>query len=324
MPQPTGAPQARSPRDARPVLRFAPSPNGFLHRGHALSALLNDAAARRRGGRFLLRLEDLDTTRRREHFAAAIEEDLAWLGLGWETPVLRQSDRGVAYRQALDELERLGLLYPAFASRGEARAMIAAQADPGAWPRDPDGAPLYPGDERDWPEARRRAEIATGRPYALRLDMRRALAGAGDAAWREGASLLDDDPAERRGDPAAWGDVVLARRDVAASYHLAVTVDDAFHGVTHVVRGADLLPSTAVHRLLQTLLGLAEPVYFHHRLVRDETGTKLSKSRGSQSLRDHRAAGASAAELIAGLGLDRDLAPLSPASPSDPAPTATR
>jgi len=264
------------------VFRFAPSPNGFLHRGHAFSALLNDRMARAADGRLLLRIEDIDCTRAREKFEAAIYEDLGWLGLEWEHPVLRQSERFEAYREALAELEKLELLYPAFLSRAEIATRVKEAERLKAWPRDPDGAPLYPGPERGWSAAQRQAAVKGGRPYTLRLDVARAVGGTDDAS--------------------AWGDVVLARKDFPASYHLAVVVDDAFQNVTDVVRGKDLEPATAVHRLLQKLLGLPEPRYVHHRLILDETGAKLSKSRGSESIRARRAAGESPAELIACLG----------------------
>ncbi len=292
MPKPDGTPR---------VFRFAPTPNGYLHRGHAYSALLNFRAAAATAGRFLLRIEDFDLTRARAAFEAAIFADLAWLGLAWEEPVLRQRDRFAAYEAAIAELDRLGLLYPAFMSRGEIAA-AAADRGPG-WPSDPDGAPLYPGSERDWPAARRKAEIASGRPYALRLDMRRALEGLPSLAWQEVDPFGIEAPVSRRADPSHWGDVVLARKEVLGSYHLAVVVDDAFQSVSDVVRGLDLAPSTSVHRLLQTLLGLPEPRYFHHALVLDEDGAKLSKSRGSETIRARRAAGESPAALIAGLSV---------------------
>ena len=218
--------------------------------------------------------------------------------------MLRQSERFEAYRAALGELEKLGLLYPAFLSRAEIQAHLAEKrAAGGRWPRDPDGAPLYPGEERDWPAARRRQEMASGKPYALRLDMARALAGAASLSWREADPFGRESPLTLAADPAAWGDVVLARKEVPASYHLSVVVDDAWQGVTDVVRGKDLQPATSVHRLLQALLGLPEPRYFHHRLILDETGQKLAKSRGSETLRARRAAGEQPEELIAGLGL---------------------
>jgi glutamyl-Q tRNA(Asp) synthetase len=282
------------------VFRFAPTPNGLLHRGHALSALLNARAAAATGGRFLLRIEDYDLSRARREFEAAIFADLAWLGLSWEEPVLRQSTRLSAYADALDRLDRLGLLYPALMTRSAIAAFAAARPD---WPRDPDGAPLYPGDERDWSSSRRRAAIGSGEPYALRLDTRRALEGLPQLRWCEVDPFGRAVSTEQVADLAAWGDVLLARKEVRASYHLSVVVDDAFQGVTDVVRGKDLAPSTAVHRLLQTLLGLPEPRYFHHRLILDADGTKLSKSRGAEALRSRRAAGESAEALIAGLGL---------------------
>jgi glutamyl-Q tRNA(Asp) synthetase len=289
----------------RRVFRFAPSPNGYLHRGHAYSALLNQRAAAATGGRMLLRIEDIDLVRARPMFEAAIYEDLGWLGLRWEEPVLRQSERFDAYRETLRSLDRLGLLYPAFLTRGEVTARVAeAEAAGRRWQRDPDGAPLYPGGERDWRKARREAEVASGRPYSLRLDMARALDGVGALSWTDADPFGKTPAVAQTADPTQWGDVVLARKEAPASYHLSVVVDDAFQDVTDVVRGLDLQPSTSVHRLLQVLLGLPEPRYFHHRLVLDETGAKLSKSRGSETIRARREAGESPEELIAGLGLD--------------------
>ena len=286
--------------DIARVFRFAPSPNGYLHRGHAYSALVNQRAAQATDGRLLLRIEDIDLPRARPEFEAAIYEDLEWLGLRWEEPVLRQSERFDAYAEALAALDKLDLLYPAFLSRSE----IAAAAPPGSSSlRDPDGALLYPGPERDWPQAKRRAAMESGAPYSLRLDMARALAVVETLSWLE-ADPLDAAPtATQAANPAAWGDVVLARKELPASYHLSVVVDDAFQRVSDVVRGLDLQPSTSVHRLLQALLGLPEPRYFHHRLILDETGAKLSKSRGSETIRARREAGESAETLIAGLGL---------------------
>jgi glutamyl-Q tRNA(Asp) synthetase len=269
-----------------------------LHRGHAFSALLNARAAGKTGGRFLLRIEDIDRARAREEFEAAIFEDLGWLGLTIEEPVLRQRDRFDAYAEALAELKRLGLLYPSFMSRADIAAKVGVD-----WPRDPDGAPLYPGPERDWSAAERKREIESGRPYALRLDMRRALAGVGPLAWREVDPFDSGVAAMRDADPSRWGDVVLARKEVPASYNIAVVIDDAFQSVTDIVRGKDLEATTSVHRLLQTLLKLPEPRYFHHRLILDENGEKLSKSRGAETIRARRKAGETREELIAGLGL---------------------
>jgi len=285
------------------VFRFAPSPNGYLHLGHAFSALANADAAAATGGRLLLRIEDIDQTRARSEFEAAIFDDLAWLGMTWEEPVLRQSDRFDAYCEALAELDRLGLIYPAFLSRGEIRAAIATfQAEGRDWPHDPDGAPHYPGTERDWSQTRRHDEMASGRPYALRLDMARALAGLAGLTWRERDPFGVEPDLNVNADPAGWGDVILARKDTPASYHLAVTADDAFQGVTDIVRGLDLKPATAAHRLVQALLGLPEPVYFHHRLILDEDGRKLSKSEGSAGLRNLRQNGVSPAEIRQRLG----------------------
>ena len=249
-----------------------------------------------------MRIEDIDTTRARPAYYRAIEEDLDWLGIDWERPVLRQSERFEVYRETLAELERLGLLYPAFLSRAETAAAVAeAEAGGERWPRDPEGAPLYPGPERAWPGARRRAEMASGRPYALRLDMAAARAGLPPLSWREADPLAEAPASTVRADPAAWGDVVLARKEVPASYHLAVVVDDAFQGVAHVVRGTDLFAATSVHVLLQTLLGLPTPGYFHHPLLLGADGRKLAKSRGSETIRALRAANETAAALIAGL-----------------------
>jgi glutamyl-Q tRNA(Asp) synthetase len=286
------------------VFRFAPSPNGFLHRGHAFSAQLNHQAAEATGGRFLLRIEDIDRDRTRPEFVTAIMEDLSWLGLQWQLPVLRQSERGEAYRAALSKLDAVDLIYPAFLSRAETHARVLDAEGAGLrWPRDPDGAPLYPGAERDWPAARRRDAVASGRPYVLRLDMARALGAFPALSWREVDPFEADSGVTRRAEPAEWGDVVIARKGLPGSYHLAVVVDDAFQAVTDVVRGRDLRAATAVHRLLQSLLGLPEPRYFHHRLLLDEAGRKLAKSRGSETIRACRAAGLTPRDLITGLDL---------------------
>jgi len=285
-----------------PIFRFAPSPNGFLHLGHALSALLNFDLARARGGRFLLRIEDIDTTRCRPEYEAAIYEDLAWLGLVWETPVRRQSEHLAAYGAAVERLERDGLVYASFESRAEiARLVRACEAD-GPWPRDPDGAPLYPGRAQTLPADERARRIAAGEPYALRLDMAAAVARAGPLTWRE--QDADGRIATVAADPAAWGDVVLARKETPTSYHVSVVIDDAAQSVTEVVRGRDLFAATAVHRLLQALLGLPEPVYRHHSLILDAEGRKLSKSTQATGLRELRARGATPADIRRMVGLD--------------------
>lgn len=282
-----------------PVFRFAPSPNGYLHLGHALSALLNAEAARAAGGRMLLRIEDIDVTRCRPEFEAAIYEDLAWLGVTWDEPVRRQSEHFADYRAALARLEAMDLVYPSFESRAEIAALVA-EREP--WPRDPDGAPLYPGAVRSMPQDERARRIAAGEPYALRLDMQKAMAQfGGRLTWAESG---DGVTGEILADPAAWGDVILARKDTPASYHLAVVVDDALQGVTNIVRGLDLFHATSVHRLLQTLLGLPAPRYRHHRLVLDADGRKLSKSTAATALRELRAQGLTPSDIRRRVGLD--------------------
>ena len=284
-----------------PVFRFAPSPNGYLHLGHAFSALLNFDLARQTGGRLLLRIEDIDLTRCRPEFEAAIYEDLSWLGIAWEQPVRRQSEHLADYREALEKLSVQGLVYPSFETRAEIAKLVAQCEASGRWPRDPDGAPLYPGNARALPAAERRRRIAAGAPYALRLDMAAALARTGALTWSE--TGCGGEAATVAATPQAWGDVVLARKDTPTSYHLAVVVDDAGQGVTHVVRGRDLLEATAVHRLLQVLLALPAPCYHHHRLILDADGQKLSKSTRATALRALRAAGASAADIRRMVGL---------------------
>ncbi|WP_234684543.1 tRNA glutamyl-Q(34) synthetase GluQRS [Bradyrhizobium monzae] len=286
-----------------PVFRFAPSPNGHLHLGHAYSALLNFDRARETGGRLLLRIEDIDATRCRLEFETAIEEDLAWLGITWETPVRRQSEHLAEYRDALGKLVALGLVYPAFESRAEIARLVAAREVDGPWPRDPDGAPLYPGDAKALAAGERSRLIETGAPYALRLDMAAACQRAAGLTWNE----LGEGPDGKRGmvaaRPEAWGDVILARKETPTSYHLSVVVDDALQGVSEIVRGQDLFHATSVHRLLQALLGLPEPAYRHHPLIRDADGRKLSKSDRSTGLRELRAAGHSTAGIRMSVGL---------------------
>lgn len=275
------------------VFRFAPSPNGLLHLGHAYSALLNADLAQAAGGRLLLRIEDIDTARSRPEYEAAIYEELRWLGFRWEEPVRRQSEHFALYRAALDELIARGLVYPSFMTRAEIARSVAAKAARGEpWPRDPDGAPIYPGSERTMGEAERNRRIGEGEPYAWRLDMTVAIAQAGAGlSWieREGGTIAAD--------PAAWGDAVLARKDVPASYHLCVVVDDAAQEVTEVVRGADLFAATALHRLLQRLLGLEAPAYRHHALILGPDGRKLSKSIGSTGIAALRAGGATPRDI---------------------------
>ena len=288
------------PNDPQPVFRFAPSPNGELHLGHALSALACFEQAQRAGGRFLLRIEDIDVARSRPPFVAGIFEDLRWLGLSWEEPVQFQSQRFEAYRAAADRLSAMGLLYPCFATRSEIDAAATGAVDP-------DGAALYPGLWKGRPGAEIRQLRTAGAPFALRIDM----AAAFDVAARKpgGAPLTfaetgDEAGAQRiEAAPERWGDAVIVRKDVPASYHLAVVVDDAWQGVTHVTRGRDLFAATGLHRLLQVLLDLPEPVYHHHRLITDEDGRKLSKSARDTSLKALRAQGATPAEVRRLIGL---------------------
>ncbi|HEV7305634.1 tRNA glutamyl-Q(34) synthetase GluQRS [Ensifer sp.] len=291
--------------DTPPVFRFAPSPNGLLHLGHALSAVLNHDMARRADGRFLLRIEDIDLTRCRPEFEAAIFEDLAWLGLDWEQPVRRQSEHLDAYASALARLDALGVVYPASMTRGEIKAAVsAAEAAGGPWPRDPDGSPVYPGSERELEAGDRARLLSSGKAYAWRLDMEKALALIGNTrlTWSESGSGPEGETGPIAADPGAWGDVILSRSDAPSSYHLSVVVDDALQGVTHVVRGRDLYHATSVHRLLQRLLALPEPLYHHHRLVPGPDGRKLSKSNQDTGIAAFRAAGHTPADVRALIG----------------------
>ena len=282
----------------RSVFRFAPSPNGYLHLGHAYSALLNVQAAQAMGGRFLLRIEDIDVQRCREDLIEACYEDLAWLGLRWEQPVLRQSAHFGRYQAALDRLSAQGLLYACTCTRAD---LVRAAGEVPLL--DPDGGLLYPGLCRAHPQG-------SGKPAALRLDMNKALALHKERAclstplcWQEARGALQLGLFERHlAEPARWGDVVLQRKDVPTSYHLSVVLDDALQGITHVVRGQDLLEATAIHRLLQDLLGLPAPVYHHHALIKGEDGKKLSKSLASTPLRDLRIQGTQPQDVRAMLG----------------------
>jgi glutamyl-Q tRNA(Asp) synthetase len=277
---------------AIPVTRFAPSPTGFLHLGHAHAALFGWRKARAAGGRFLLRIEDIDPGRCRPAFAEAILEDLAWLGLDWDGPVRVQSAHLAEYRAALDALRARGLLYPCFCTRADIAREIAASA--GA-PHGPDG-PLYPGTCRRLSGDEAAARIAAGEPHAWRLDMARALEDAPALDFEE------EGEGRLRCDPARFGDAVLARKDAPASYHLCVTHDDAVQGVTLVTRGEDLKPATDLHRLIQHLMGWPAPRYAHHRLLTDAAGRRLAKRDRAATLRDLRAAGVSPAEARARAG----------------------
>jgi len=271
------------------VTRFAPSPTGRLHLGHAWSAILAHDFARERNGRFLLRIEDIDPGRSRPENVAGIIHDLEWLGLAWDGEAVFQSQRLPLYAAALDRLKRMGLVYPCFCTRAAIAAEIAASA---AAPHGPDG-PHYPGICRRLGDEERRARVGS-EPHAWRLDVKKALGRTGHLNWRNNGEPV---PAE----PELFGDVVLARKDAPTSYHLAVTVDDAAQGITDVIRGRDLFASTHVHRLLQALLDLPTPDYRHHSLLLDESGERLAKRRGSPSLADLRASGADGAKLAADL-----------------------
>jgi glutamyl-Q tRNA(Asp) synthetase len=276
-----------------PVFRFAPSPNGYLHLGHALSALLNFDMARVTGGTFLLRIEDIDDSRCRPEFEAAIYEDLRWLGLTWQEPVRRQSDHLAEYRSAIAKLDAMGLIYPSFESRSEIARHVEAREKSGeTFPRDPDGGIRYPGISKTLPEKERVRLIESGAPYALRLDMKLAIETVGALTWDE-VNQTSHPVAQ----PELWGDVILARKDIPNSYHLSVVVDDAAQGVTDVVRGEDLFHSTSVHRVLQNLLTLPAPRYRHHRLMLDDEGRKLSKSTKATGLRELREAGATPSDI---------------------------
>lgn len=262
------------------VTRFAPSPTGRLHLGHAWSALLAHDYARERGGAFLLRVEDIDPGRVRAEYVDGIIEDLLWLGLEWDGEMLYQSERLPLYGEALERLNAEGLLYPCFCTRADIAASVTAPHGP--------GGPVYPG------TCRGLADADLGRPHAWRLDVSKAAARAGPLAWTEGET-------EIRAEPEMFGDVVLARKDAPASYHLAVTLDDAAQGVTDVVRGRDLSASTHVHRLLQALLDLPTPLYHHHPLLADAAGERLAKRHDAPTLADLRDAGADPAALVEAL-----------------------
>lgn len=268
---------------AKPLLRFAPSPNGRLHLGHAWSALYTWQAARLLGGTALLRIEDIDPERSKPEFVDAMVDDLHWLGLDWPQPVMLQSDRMDIYAKAGNHLRAQGLLYPCFCSRAE----LAAHAEG----TDPDGAPLYPGTCRHMDRGEQIARLERGDPVQFRLDTTEAMARVGMLTFSVVGPLVIDRPQIRHARPERWGDVVLQRKGLPTSYHLSVVVDDAAQGITHVTRGRDMEASTDIHALLQMLLGLPAPIYNFHRLILDDQGKKLAKSKGSESLADLRARG---------------------------------
>lgn len=270
------------------VTRFAPSPTGYLHLGHAYAARFAFDAARRTGGRFLLRLEDIDPQRCRPEFARAITQDLGWLGLRWDGPVVRQSERLATYAEALGRLRALGVLYPCFCTRRQVQAEVE---EAGRAPHGPSGERLYPGTCRALPEAERALRLRSGEPYAWRLDVAAARERVGPLAW------CDVRAGWVAAEPELLGDVVLARKDVPASYHLAVTLDDAAQGVTLVTRGEDLFHATHIHRLLQALLGLPVPRWYHHNLIGDRNGVRMAKRTGALTLRHLRERGTTPAEI---------------------------
>jgi len=292
----------KSPNLQPVVTRFAPSPTGFLHLGHAYAALFAYHAAKGAkssgAGRFLLRIEDIDVGRCRLEFEQAIYEDLAWLGLDWERPVRRQSDDLADFESALDRLNRKGLLYPCFCTRNDIKAEIeAAGGAPHLVPSGPDG-PIYPGTCRKLRDTDRKTRADKGTAFALRLDMDRAIKAAGALQWS------DADQGCVTATPEIFGDVVLARKDIPTSYHLSVTIDDHLQGVTLVTRGEDLFPATHIHRLLQKLLGLNTPAYHHHGLVVAPDGRRLAKRNKAETIRDLRKNGHSPADVrrMAGFG----------------------
>jgi glutamyl-Q tRNA(Asp) synthetase len=258
------------------VTRFAPSPTGAMHLGNAFSALFGWRRARAQGGRFLLRIEDIDTVRCRPAHEAALIEDLHWLGIDWDGPVWRQSERLAVYADALAQLRAMGLVYPCFCTRADIAGAASA-------PQGPEGV-VYPGTCRCLPEAERAARMAGG-GFAWRLDVAAALAQTGPLWWH------DADAGRVAATPMARGDIVIARKGIGTSYHLAVVVDDAAQGVTEVVRGADLFEASHVQRLLQALLGLPVPAYCHHRLIADEAGKRLAKRDGAATIAGLRAQG---------------------------------
>lgn len=290
------------------VERFAPSPTGYLHLGHAFSALTAFEAAQKVGGRFLVRIEDIDTTRSRPEYEAAIFEDISWLGIEWERPVLRQVERFDAYRAALDDLKSRGLIYPCFCTRKEVTSALTAPHHVGG-EFGPDG-PAYPGTCKGLAE---NAAWMAQKPYALRLDMRKAIASVGGAGIVKKLSFKELGNGSKAAkkkinlDPGylidACGDIVLARKETPASYHLSVVLDDAFQEVTHVTRGQDLFAATSIHRLLQALFGRPTPVYRHHRLIEDASGKRLAKRDDARAIRALREEGATAQDVRELIGM---------------------
>ena len=277
------------------LLRFAPSPNGYLHLGHAYSALITDRWAHQLGGQWLLRMEDTDPERSKPEFIQAIYQDLAWLGLTWPSPVMMQSARFTSYQSAAEKLQEMDLLYPCFCSRKQIKAHATDKVDP-------DGAPLYPGTCKHLTKQEIYKRLTDNAPVQYRLDMPKAIAKTGTLSFACAGPTPMDRPKIRYANPARWGDVVIQRKGTPTSYHLSVVVDDAAQKITHVTRGRDMEAATDIHVLLQFLLALPSPIYTFHKLILDDEGNKLSKSVRSKSLRALRDAGATPADIRAQLG----------------------
>ncbi len=273
-----------------PILRFAPSPNGFLHLGHAYSALFSCHWARKMGADFLLRIEDIDILRSKPQYIEAIKQDLAWLGIKWLEPIMLQSTRFDIYKEATKKLNALSVLYPCFCTRSE----IANNAEQ----KDPDGAPLYNKTCKNLNKDKITKKMAQNIPYILRLDMDKAIAITNELKINIAMPNPSSKPKTIIAKPRKWGDVVIVRKDIPTSYHLSVIIDDDAQNITHVTRGKDLEEATHVHRVLQSLLGLDNPIYTYHTLIKDDTNMKLAKSNSSTSLRDLRESGISAQEII--------------------------
>lgn len=285
----------------KPVFRFAPSPNGHLHLGHAYSALLNQKLAREAGGKLLLRIEDIDTTRCTPELEAQMLRDLEWIGFEWDEEPRRQSQHFDEYTQALEKLAKLDLIYPSALSRGEIKKIIQAKRETGEdWPNDPDGSPLYPGEERDFDNTQRLTLIRSAQDYALRLNMKSACKNVtSQLNWTE---LGTGQKETITANPLLWGDIIIARKAMPISYFLCCTYDDGIQNISHIVRGKDLYHSTSVHVLLSEIFGFQRPVYHHHDLILDDNNQKLSKSKKHPSLKDLKASGITADQIRADLG----------------------
>ncbi len=292
-----------------PIFRFAPSPTGLLHLGHAFSALYAFNTAMAAGAEFLLRIEDIDHTRCRPEYVAQILDDLSWLGLKWAEPVRHQSEHMGDYARALKKLEALGITYPCVASRNEIRAEVERRSGLDNAARDPDGALIYPGIYRDRKDDEIAKMMASGAPACIRLNMAKAIERVGgNLTFQEKGSGSQGEHGKVLCRPQIWGDVIIARKEVPTSYHLSVVVDDALQGVSEVTRGEDVFYATAIHRLLQVLLELPEPDYNHHRLIKDETGRRLSKSAADKSLKALRREGITLEELLVIINSEKHLA----------------